>query len=519
MNQKSFQKFNLEQQVSELFMVRINSDNLTSKDKKTIEDITPGGFLFSSKTISNVKAGKELCKELERIVQSSTKKITPFFAVEHEGGEIFALPQEATPIPSAMAIGATGLTNFAYTTAYITALELRAIGINMNFSPLIEPASLNNCRLSRSRNFWDDPQSVERFVLKYIRGLRNGGIISIAKYFPSCSLAKENNDNELEIDIEDIKQALPLLKRITSLSKVDGLMILNATIVDRKQKKTPAFLSKEVVKEILAKDLSYHGLLITELLSENKNINEENLEDIAIKAIEVGNDILVIDENFENLQKLKDAVVKEAKENPLLAGRIKKAFSKVIKKKTEYLEYFRKPTLQVIGCKKHRNEVEKITRKSVGLVFDEGLLPLKPRIQNIVILVFADIETYDLILSLVEEFEFKKTNVFLANEENTPLVTTKVRKANAVIIFSQNLFNKTKERINVDKVIEQNEKSILISVSDPYDVMFVRKPYVYIVAYSPDFYSIKSALEVVTGRLKPNGKIPKSLAEIINNGR
>ncbi|MGB9758943.1 MAG: glycoside hydrolase family 3 N-terminal domain-containing protein [Thermoproteota archaeon] len=515
MSIKNLQDFSLEQQVSELFIVKINSNNLTDREKKTIEDIAPGGFLFSN--ISNMKAGKELCEELERIVQSS-KKTTPFFAVEHEGGEIFALPQEATPIPSAMAIGATGLTNFAYTAAYITALELRAIGINMNFSPVIEPASLSNCKLSRSRNFWDNSQNVEQFVLKYIRGLRNGGIISVAKYFPGYFLARENKNNELEIDIEDIRHELPTLRRIT-LSKVDGLMISNATVIGKKQKKTPAFLSKEIVKEILTNNLSYQGLLVTELLLENKTIEKQDFEDIAIEAVEVGNDILVIDGKFEKLYKLRDAIVKEAKKNPLLIRRIKRAFSKVIKKKINYLRYFRKPTLQVIGCKKHRNEVEKITRKSVGLVFDDGLLPLRPQVQNIIVLVFAGREVYELILSLIEEFGFKKANVFLINEENIPLITTKIRKAATVVIFSQNLFDKMKERREIDEVIGQNEKSLLISIGDPYDVTFVRRPYACIVTYSPDFYSIKSALEVAVGKLKPTGKIPKSLIEIINKGR
>jgi len=514
MSTKNLQEFSLDQQVSELFMVKVNSDNLTSDEKKTIGDIAPGGFLFSSETISNVKTGKELCEELGKIVQSS-KRITPFFAVEHEGGEIFALPGEATPIPSPMAIGATGLTNFAYTVAYITALELRAIGINMNFSPIIEPASLGNCKLSRSRNFWDDTKNVEQFVLKYIRGLRNGGIISIAKYFPGYFLAKENKNNEFEIDIESIKHELPMLRKIAS-SKVDGLMISNTVIVSKKHKKDLAFLSKEVMREILTNSLSYQGLVMAELRPENKTIEEQNFEDIAIEAIEVGNDILIIDEKFENLYKLRDAVVKEARRNPLLVRRIEKAFNKVVKKKIKYLGYFRKPTLQVIGCKKHRNEIEKITRRSIGLVFDDGLLPLMPKVQNIVVLVFTETKVYELILSLVEEFGFKKTNVFLVNEENIALVISKVRKATAVVIFSQNLFSKAKERKNVDEIIGQNEKSILISVGDPYDVMFVRKPSTYIVTYSPDFYSIRSVLEVVVGKLKPSGKIPKSLVEIIS---
>lgn len=511
MNIKNLQDFSLEQQVSELFIVKISSNNLTKEEKEVVENIAPGGFLFSNNTINNIKTGKELCEELERIVQRS-KRITPFFAVEHEGGEIFALPQEATPIPSAMAIGATGSTNFAYTAAYITALELRAIGINMNFSPLIEPANLNNCGLSRSRNFWDNSQDVEQFALKYIRGLRNGGIISVAKYFPGYFLKKEND--ELEVGIEDIKRELPTLRRII-LSKVDGLMISNVTVISKKQKKVPAFLSKEIVREILINDLSYQGLLVTEPLSENKTLEKQNLEEIATEAIEVGNDILVIDEKFEKLYKLRDTIVKEARRNPLLARRIKRAFGKVIKKKMNYLRYFRKPTLRVIGCKKHRNEVEKITEKSIGLVFDEGLLPLKPQVQNIIVLVLTDTEVYKHILSLAEEFGFKKAGIFLIEEGDVALITTKIRKADVVVIFSQNLFNKVKERRRINEIIERNEKNILVSVGDPYDVMFVRRPRACIVTYSPDFYSIKAAMKVITGKLRPTGKIPKSLIETV----
>jgi hypothetical protein len=119
---------------------------------------------------------------------------------------------------------------------------------------------------------------------------------------------------------------------------------------------------------------------------------------------------------------------------------------------------------------------------------------------------------------LAEQLGFKKANIFLVKEENTPILTTKIRRANAVVVFTQNLFNKTKERREISDIIEQNEKNILISIDDPCDIAFVRRPCTYIVTYSPDFYSIKAALEVLVGKLKPTGRIPKTLIEIVNRG-
>src|SRR5262249_40092106 len=90
----------------------------------------------------------------------------------------------ATRLPRAMAIGATGNEDFAYQAGRVTAEEARALGIQVNFYPVVDVN--NNARnpIINIRSFGGDPQLVARMARAYIRGAQSASIMATAKHFP-----------------------------------------------------------------------------------------------------------------------------------------------------------------------------------------------------------------------------------------------------------------------------------------------------------------------------------------------
>ena len=90
----------------------------------------------------------------------------------------------ATRLPRAMAMGATANPDLAYQAGRITAEEARALGVQVNFYPVVDVN--NNARnpIINIRSFGGDPLLVARMARAYIRGSQEHGVMACAKHYP-----------------------------------------------------------------------------------------------------------------------------------------------------------------------------------------------------------------------------------------------------------------------------------------------------------------------------------------------
>ena len=134
--------------------------------------------------------------------------IGPFFplfiAVSHEGNGTpnTAVVNGMTPLPSAMALGATWNPNHAEVVGRIVGQELSAIGINMLLGPSLDvlevprPDSTGDLGI---RTFGGDPFWVGRMGQMYISGVHDGAdgtVAVVAKHFPGMGASDRSEDEE-----------------------------------------------------------------------------------------------------------------------------------------------------------------------------------------------------------------------------------------------------------------------------------------------------------------------------------
>ena len=89
-----------------------------------------------------------------------------------------------TVFPRAMAFGAASDEQLAYEAGRITAVESLAIGVHVNFAPVVDVN--NNARnpVINTRSFGEDPKLVGRLARAYIHGLQDAGMLATVKHFP-----------------------------------------------------------------------------------------------------------------------------------------------------------------------------------------------------------------------------------------------------------------------------------------------------------------------------------------------
>src|SRR5205814_9315270 len=111
-------------------------------------------------------------------------RLPALVATDQEGGQLIGLGTGTTPFAGAMALAATGDLDLAERVGRATGLQLRALGVTVNYSPVCDLASNPANPAIGIRSFGSDPEAVGRLAAAAIRGLQSAGVAAAAKHFP-----------------------------------------------------------------------------------------------------------------------------------------------------------------------------------------------------------------------------------------------------------------------------------------------------------------------------------------------
>src|SRR5262249_61002148 len=103
---------------------------------------------------------------------------------DHEGGRIIMLGREVTIFPDNLAAGTAGEVNFVHRQGIFEGRELRRLGVDVNFSPVLDVLTDRYSPNIGIRSYGKDATLVARYGSARIAGLQSAGISACAKHFP-----------------------------------------------------------------------------------------------------------------------------------------------------------------------------------------------------------------------------------------------------------------------------------------------------------------------------------------------
>ncbi|HBF38030.1 MAG TPA: beta-N-acetylhexosaminidase, partial [Firmicutes bacterium] len=125
-----------------------------------IKKLQPGGVvLFRENTVTTAQT-----LNLVRGFQKASPRVPLFIGIDQEGGAVTRL-QSGTVMPGNMALGAAGDRHLAYTVAKATGEELKALGINIDFAPVVDVNNNPANPVIGIRSFGDNPEGVADFAV------------------------------------------------------------------------------------------------------------------------------------------------------------------------------------------------------------------------------------------------------------------------------------------------------------------------------------------------------------------
>jgi len=227
------------------------------------------------------------------------------------------------------ALAAAEDTRLTRDAARILGRQLRAVGVNLNFAPVLDVDTNPDNPVIGDRAFGRTPDLVIAHALAFADGLRDGGVLACGKHFPGHG----DTDLDSHLALPTLRHDLARLNEVelrpfrAAAQRIPSLMTAHV-VFEAIDPSVPATMSSAVIDRILREQLGFDGAVFSDDL-EMKAITERyTVEEAGVLAVEAGCDLLLVCSDLEAAARLRDALATEAGRSKRFRARLTEARSR-----------------------------------------------------------------------------------------------------------------------------------------------------------------------------------------------
>ena len=374
------EQMTLEEKVGQLIMPHIwGSRHLSDTAKfarleRAINELHVGGFIFFNGDADKQAALANALQDLSWVPL--------FIASDFERGVDQRL-EGATGFPYQMAIGAADDWRLTYRMGRVVADEARAIGAQINFSPVADVNDNPDNPVINLRAFGESGRPVARHANALARGLQDGGVLACVKHYPGHGGVDVDTHRDIAVlyESEASLRQTELYPFESAIRKgVMGVMVGHLGAAAFGEADKPATLSKKMTTDILRGELGFEGLIFTDAMNMKAITKSYSQGEAAVLALQAGADVIVFPEDEAAAFY---GIVEAVKSGTLSEERIEESARKVLLAKMwAGLDRERlvseSRAASVKNNHKHLAVAREIAERSITLVRnDEELIPLE----------------------------------------------------------------------------------------------------------------------------------------------
>ena len=275
------------QRVAQLFVPRLDAQDTKiwhTRIRQLVEKDGVGGLLFGKGTIESYRNLINYARSVARVPLMIT--------LDGEWGPSMNV-KDATRFPHTMGLGAIRDPKLLYEYGLETARECKALGINVDFAPVLDVNSNPANPVIGYRSFGEDPKRVAELGVQYSKGMEDGGVISCAKHFPGHGDTSSDSHKTLPT-VSHSRALLDSVDLVPFKAYADAglsaVMVGHLKVPALDPSGTPTSLSKKVSTDLLKGTMGFKGLVFTDALAmKGANSSENN----CIRAFNAGADLLL----------------------------------------------------------------------------------------------------------------------------------------------------------------------------------------------------------------------------------
>ena len=290
----------------------------------------------------------------------------------------------ATAFPRLMAFGAARDERLAREAGRVTGEEARALGVHVNFAPVVDVNNNPRNPVINTRSYGEDPQLVGRLAAAYIGGLQSAGVSATLKHFPGHG--DTDVDSHLGLPIikhprERLEQMELVPFRAGVAAGADAVMTAHIEMpaLDPTPK-TPTTLSQPIVQGLLRKDLGFRGLIYTDSMGMAGVSAIYSPGEAAVRAVAAGNDVIL---HSPDDRAAFEAVVEAVKSGRIPEAQVNASVERILMAKAR-AGLHRNKTVNLdaiatlVGTRRNKTVAQEVSQRSITLLRDERQhVPLK----------------------------------------------------------------------------------------------------------------------------------------------
>jgi len=500
--------------------LRLTPHNNTSDSADLVRRLapyyTPSQYAETLNSLQRIAAGRRLGLPLHMVVDQEGDLSVDYL---HGGVNFF---------PSQMGLTATGSPPLARACGRAVAQQLRAVGVHMIHSPVLD-VNLNprNPEIG-CRSFSNSPELCARYGSAVLRGLTEGGIIATGKHFPGRG--------DSAVDAHD---CLPVLKaprkrleevelfpyRRLMAEGLPAIMSAHNAYLALDESGLPASISPPIISGLVRGEMGFDGVITTDAMSMGGLRAVCSIPEGCARAIAAGNDLVLV-KDFKGIPEASfEAIKRSVQKGGIPESQLDRSVRRILAMKLAY-GLFATRDVAPEGAERAVRDPETIglshraARRCLTLLRDKkGLLPLSPKQRLLVILPirreyhekgndywYAPQDLYQEIYRHAP----RSTLVEFAVPASAATIRHAVKRSagfDVVVVFNQVWRGPATSHALVRKLVAARRKVVVVS-NNIYDGRFLPQAGTLLVTYSAMPPSMAAAAKALFGKLKPAGSSP-----------
>ena len=278
--------------IGQLAIAGFGGYEIPSEMRSIAREFDLGGIILFAR---NVEAPEQVA-EVSRQSQTLAQELPLWVSVDQEGGRVARLKSPFTLWPPMETLGRSGDEKLASRFAGALASELKAVGISLDYTPVLDILTNPKNPVIGDRALAERAEDVARLGRTIITTLQSAGIAACGKHFPGHGDTSTDSHHELPL-VEHPPDRLNAVEFVPFRAAIqaDVAAIMTAHIlVPALDEERPATLSPRIVDGILKRELGYAGPVMTDDLEMRAISSRYGIPEAAVAAIAAGCDVVLL---------------------------------------------------------------------------------------------------------------------------------------------------------------------------------------------------------------------------------
>ena len=248
-------------------MLDVVGKSLSDDDLRRLHHPLTGGVILFARNYESRAQVTALCAEIHRARPGI------LIAVDHEGGRVQRFRSDGfTRLPAMRSLGQLWdrdvLESCKAATAlgYVLAAELRACGVDLSFTPVLD-LDYGPSEVIGDRAFHRDPRVVTMLAKNINHGLLQAGMANCGKHFPGHGWAEADSHVAIPVDERPLNTILQCDAKPYEWLDLSLAAVMPAHVIYPKVDSLPAGFSRVWLQTILRQQLAFEGVIFSDDLS------------------------------------------------------------------------------------------------------------------------------------------------------------------------------------------------------------------------------------------------------------